>query len=85
MPSLSCCAKCALLVVPLLLGACATSVSVADLSRPNFGVQVLPHLDASVDPDPMAIANGLYRSRPLQNSCYTCAAQSPLNWAGWSP
>lgn len=82
------CANGTLVATALLLCACAPSVSVSDLSKPNFGLRVLPHLDASVDPDPAAIANGLYSSRPLQGSClayFGCSSQSPVEWSGWSP
>ncbi len=79
------CTKATLLIAICLLGGCATSVSVSDLSGPHFGYRVFPHFDAAVDPDPMAIANGLYAPRPLQNSCYRCASQSQLDWTGWSP
>lgn len=69
----------------LLLSGCATNVSVSDLSGPNFGYRVFPHFDASVDPDPRAIVNGLYAPQPLQGPCYWCSSQSQLNWSGWSP
>lgn len=69
----------------LLLSACATSVSVSDLYQPNFGRQILPHWDGSADPDPMAIANGLYTPRPLQNSCYLCSPRAQFQWGGWAP
>lgn len=85
MPSLIECAKGVLLITVLLLSACATSVSASDMYKPNYGLRVLPHFDASVDPDPMAIANGLYAPRPLQDPCYRCSSQSQFNWAGWSP
>lgn len=79
------CTKAVLLVTISLLSACATSVSVSDLYEPNYGRQAFSHFDAAVDPDPMAIANGLYAPRPLQNSCYRCSPQSQLDWTGWSP
>jgi hypothetical protein len=68
----------------VLLSACATSVSMSDLYQPNYGRQVLPHWDASADPDPVAISNGLYTPRPLQQ-CYLCSSQSQLQWSGWAP
>ena len=77
--------KATLVIAVLLLSACATSVSVSDLSSPNFGYRVLPHFDASVDPDPRAVANGLYAPRPLLGPCYWCSTQSQMNSAGWSP
>ncbi len=77
MPSSSGCAKITLLLAASLLSACATSVSVSDLYQPNFGRHVLPHFDASADPDPLAIANGLYAPRPLQDGQFT--------GAGWAP
>ena len=85
MALLSHCTKVALLVAVTLLSACATSVSVSDLYEPNYGVRKFSHFDAAVDPDPMAITNGLYAPRPLQNSCYRCYSQSQLDWTGWSP
>jgi hypothetical protein len=85
MPTLTRCAKNALPLVALLLGACATTVSVSDLSLPNFGYQKLPHFDAFTDPDPRAVANGLYAVRPLQYGCAWCTSQPPLYWSGWSP
>jgi hypothetical protein len=86
MPSFSSCAKGALLIAVCLLSACATSsVSVSNLYEPNFGVRVLPHLDGSVDPDPTAVANGLYTPRALQDQCYGCSSQSQWNWGSWSP
>jgi hypothetical protein len=83
MASLSHCTRFALLAAVSLLSACATTVSVSDLSEPNFGYRVMPHFDASVDPDPMAIANGLYAPHNLQYSCFRCS--TPLEWSGWSP
>lgn len=86
MPSRSHCTRATLLIAcVVLLSACATGVSVSEMYQPNFGVRVLPHLDASVDPDPMAVANGLYMPRPLQGPCYLCSSQSKSNWAAWSP
>jgi hypothetical protein len=79
------CAKGALLAAASLLGACATSVSVSDLNESNFGYRVMPHFDASADPDPAAINRGLYMPRSLQYSCYGCSSQSQLSLAGWAP
>ena len=76
MVSFSHMAKAALLISALGLSACATSgVSVSDLYKDNYGVQVFPHLDASADPDPVALTNGLYVPRTLR------AAPSPSSWA----
>ncbi len=75
----------ALLASVGLLSACAGRDYVSDMYAPNFGLRVFPHLDASADPDPMAVANGLYSSRPLQTPCYRCSYQSQLNSAGWAP
>jgi hypothetical protein len=80
MPSLIRCSKATLIVTALLLGGCAT-VSESDLSQPNFGLQKYEHFDASVNPDPMNIANGLYAPRSLQYS----SGQSQLNWGSWQP
>jgi hypothetical protein len=85
MPSLTHCTKAALLIAVLLASGCATSVSVSDLSGPNFGYRVMPHFDASGDPDPMAVTNGLYMPRTLRNPCYGCSSQSQLDWSGWAP
>lgn len=75
MPSLSHFAKVVLLVAVSLLSACAsTGVSEADLYKPNHGLQVFPHFDAGVNPDPLAVANGLYSQRPLRYS------QSQSSW-----
>jgi hypothetical protein len=79
------CTKAGVLGAAMLLSACATSVSVSELSETNFGYRVFPHFDASVDPDPRAIANGLYAPQPLLGPCYSCSGQPPLNWSGWSP
>jgi hypothetical protein len=89
MPSLPSCTKGALLIAVLLLSACAT-VSESDLNHPNFGVWSPSHFDASVDPDPRAISNGLYATPSWGSSnllvpCYRCSSQSQLNWSGWSP
>jgi hypothetical protein len=67
-----------------LLGACA-SVTADDLYKPNFGRQLLPHFDASADPDPMAVTNGLYASPSLHDPCYLCSPQSRFNSAAWAP
>jgi hypothetical protein len=68
MPSFLHIAKAALLITVLGLTACATGsgVSVADLYKANYGVRVFPHFDASADPDPAVIANGLYVPRTLR-------------------
>ena len=84
MPSLPTCTKGALLIAVLLLSACAT-VSESELYQPDFGVWKPAHFDASVDPDPRAIANGLYASPNLLVPCYSCSSQSQLNWSGWAP
>jgi hypothetical protein len=84
MPSLPSYAKACLLITVSLLGACA-SVTVDDLYKPNFGRQVFPHFDASADPDPMAITNGLYASPTLRDRCYLCSPQSRFNSAAWAP
>jgi len=80
MPALTRCFKTTLVICTLLLGGCAT-VSVSDLSQPNFGRVQYEHFDASVNPDPMNIANGLYTPRSLQYS----SGQSQLNWGSWTP
>ena len=85
MSTLTRCVKATSLIVALSLSACATTVSVSDLSEPNFGYRLLPHFDGASDPDPRAVANGLYAVRPLQYGCYRCSSQTPLNWSGWSP
>jgi hypothetical protein len=72
------------LIAVLLVSACATGVSVSDLNQPNYGRQILPHWDGSADPDPMAVANGLYTPRPLQQ-CYLCSSQAQFQWGGWAP
>jgi hypothetical protein len=89
MPSLPAYAKACLLAgaslaAISLLGACA-GVTADDLYKPNFGRQLLPHFDASADPDPMAVTNGLYASPSLQGPCSFCSPQSRLNMAGWAP
>jgi hypothetical protein len=85
MPSLPSYAKAWLLIAVSLLSACASSVSVEDLYKPNFGRQVFPHFDASADPDPLAITNGLYASPTLHDPCYLCSPQSRFNSAAWAP
>jgi hypothetical protein len=80
MPSLIRCSKAALLIPALLLGGCAT-VSVSDLSQPNFGRVQYSHFDASENPDPMNIANGLYTPRAFQDH----SSQAQLNWGSWTP
>ena len=85
MPALIRCTKATLTIAVLLLSACATGVSVSDLSGDNFGYRVFPHFDASVDPDPRAVVNGLYAPQPLLGPCYWCSSQSQLNSAGWAP
>jgi hypothetical protein len=85
MPSLPSYAKAGLLIAAVsLLSACA-SVTADDLYKPNFGRQLLPHFDASADPDPMAITNGLYASPTFNDPCYLCSPQSRLTSAGWAP
>ncbi|MEA3142417.1 MAG: hypothetical protein QOK23_4586 [Gammaproteobacteria bacterium] len=73
----------ALLIAVLILSGCATEVSIADLSGPNYGLRLLAHFDASLDPDPTALANGIYASKPLQDWCYRCY-QAP-DASAWSP
>jgi len=70
MPSFSPIAKVALLVAILGLTACATGggVTVADMYKANYGVHAFPHFDASADPDPAAITNGLYIPRTLRGT-----------------
>lgn len=70
MQSFSLLAKACLLITVLGLTACATGsgVSVADMYKTNYGVRVFPHFDASADPDPAAIANGLYMPRTLRGA-----------------
>jgi hypothetical protein len=78
-------ASCAVVLAASLLGACAT-VSESDLYRPDFGVQKFSHFDASVDPDPDAIARGLYMPRSMQFSCYSgCSSHSQLTDSAWAP
>lgn len=86
MPPLITCKKSALLLAVSLLGGCAGRDYVSDMYQPNFGLRVFPHFDASADPDPVGVANGLYTSRPLQGPCYLCSpSQSQFSQAGWSP
>lgn len=69
MPSFSLIAKGGLLAAALGLSACATSgVSVEDMYKPNFGRHVFPHFDASANPDPGIVANGLYVPRSLRSA-----------------
>jgi hypothetical protein len=75
---------CLLIGVVSLLSACAT-VTADDLYKPNFGKALLPHFDASADPDPMALANGLYASPNLHDPCYLCSPQSRFNAPTWAP
>jgi hypothetical protein len=86
MPSFLNCAKGPLLIaVSLLMSACA-SISASDLAQPDFGRHLLPHFDASGDPDPMALSNGIYASPVWQNSCFRCSSPSQFNnWSGWTP
>jgi hypothetical protein len=85
MPLLVSSAKaCLLIAAAALLAACA-SVTADDLYKPNFGLQVFPHFDASADPDPMAVANGLYASPNLHAPCYLCSPQSRFNAPTWAP
>jgi hypothetical protein len=72
--SLSNIAKVGLLIAVSLLSACA-SISVSDMYKANFGRQAFPHFDASIDPDPLAITQGLYAPRPLRSS------QSQSSWS----
>jgi len=85
MHSLLRCIQGTLLVSVGLLAGCAGRDYVSDMYTPNFGLRVFPHFDASADPDPMAVANGLYAPQPLQAPCYRCAAQSQFNGSGWAP
>jgi hypothetical protein len=84
MPTVTGCIRGSTLIAVLLLSACASAVSMSDLYQPNFGRQVLPHWDGSADPDPMAVANGLYTPRALQ-PCYQCSPQAQFQWSGWAP
>jgi hypothetical protein len=87
MPSLIRCTRGALVAIAVLLpAACATRDYVSDMYQPNFGLHKFSHFDASSDPDPTAVANGLYAPRPLQRSCYLCSpSQAPFDQAGWAP
>jgi len=78
---LTLCSRSALLVGVLLLGACATSVSVSNLYQPNFGVRAFPHFDGASDPDPRALSNGLYSPWPLQERCFFCSDTVQGAWA----
>ena len=78
------CKAVALLMVALSLSACATGVSESDLYGPNYGLRVVPHFEADVDPDPTALANGIYGSSKFQNRCYRCSNQRP-NSTDWAP
>ena len=76
MRSFSLIAKVGLSIAALALSACATSgVSVEDMYKPNFGRYVFPHFDASANPDPGIIANGLYVPRSSR------AAPSSSSWS----
>ncbi len=77
MPSFFHIAKTTVLFAALSLAACATGsgVSVSDLYKANYGVKVFPHFDASADPDPAAVTNGLYVPRTLRG------APSQSSWA----
>jgi hypothetical protein len=89
MPSLASCTKgLAVLIAASLLGACAMQHDyLSDMYQSDYGAGArhLPHFDASADPDPLAITNGLYTQRPLQGPCVFCSSQSRFNWAGPSP
>jgi len=85
MPSLPGYAKACLLIGVSFLGAACAGVTADDLYKPNFGRQLLPHFDASADPDPMAVANGLYASPSLRGPCYLCSPQSRFDQAAWAP
>ena len=84
MPSLPSYAKACLLIGASLLSACA-SVTADDLYKPNFGRQVFPHFDASADPDPMAVTNGLYASPSFHDPCYLCSPASRFSSPTWAP
>jgi ABC-type oligopeptide transport system substrate-binding subunit len=78
-------AGCAVVLAASLLGACA-SVSESDLYKPDYGVVKFSHFDASVDPDPDAIARGLYMPRSIQFSCFSgCSSHSQLTSSAWAP
>ncbi len=85
MPSLPRCIKAVALIGPLALSACASVDYQSQLYQDNYGRQSFAHFDASANPDPMTIANGLYVPRTWQNSCARCAVGPQLNWAGWTP
>ena len=84
MPSLPSYAKVCLLVAVSLLSACA-SVTADDLYKPNFGMHVFPHFDASADPDPLAVTNGLYASPSFHDPCYLCSPASRFSSPTWAP
>jgi len=77
--------KGALMGAALLLSACATQDYASQMYEPNFGLRKFPHFDASLDPDPQAITNGLYTSQPLHGPCYLCSSQSTFTSSSWSP
>lgn len=79
------CIQGASLVSVGLLSACAGRDYVSDMYTPNFGLRVFSHFDASADPDPMAVANGLYAPQPLQAPCYSCSSESGFKWGSWAP
>jgi hypothetical protein len=85
MRSLPRCIQGALLVSVGLLRACAGRDYVSDMYTPNFGLRKYPHFDAAADPDPTAIANGLYAPQQFQTPCYRCSSQSQFNWDSWAP
>jgi hypothetical protein len=66
--------KGALLAAAFLFSGCATQDYASRMYGPNFGLRVFPHFDASLDPDPKAIANGLYTAKLLQGPCYFCSS-----------
>ena len=84
MPSLPIYTKALVLMGVSLLSACA-SVTADDLYKPNFGKHVFPHFDGSRDPDPMAVANGLYASPSIHDPCYLCSSQSRFDSSAWAP
>jgi len=83
--SVKACATGTLFGAALLLSACAPSVSMSDLSKPNYGRQMLPHVDAAFNPDPMTLADGVYSQHIVQDPCFRCVSQPRLNWAAWAP
>jgi hypothetical protein len=84
MISLPVCKKGALLITVVFLSACAMGVSESDLYQPNFGLRMVPHFEAAVDPDPTTLANGIYGSARFQNRCYRCSSEWPQS-ADWAP